>query len=46
MPKKKTITIRDDQAEWVERKYINLSRFVQAKIDEEMQSEGKKGNSS
>ncbi len=36
---KKTITIREDQEEWIKRKYINLSRFVQAKIDEEMRSE-------
>ena len=36
---KKTITIREDQEEWIKRKHINLSRFVQAKIDEEMRSE-------
>lgn len=34
--KRKTITIREDQAKWVAEKHINLSRFVQAKIDEEM----------
>jgi len=34
--KRKSITIREDQAKWVEEKHINLSRFVQAKIDEEM----------
>ena len=36
---KKTITIREDQEEWIKRKHINLSRFVQAKIDEEMRCE-------
>jgi len=34
--KRKSITISDDQAKWVTEKHINLSRFVQAKIDEEM----------
>jgi hypothetical protein len=34
--KRKTITIREDQAKWVVEKHINLSRFVQDKIDEEM----------
>ena len=33
---KKTITIREDQEEWIRSRCINLSRFVQAKIDEEM----------
>jgi len=32
----KTITIREDQEEWLKRNYINLSRFVKAKIDEEI----------
>jgi len=32
----KTITIREDQEEWLKKNYINLSRFVKAKIDEEM----------
>lgn len=32
----KNITIRDDQAQWVDEKHLNLSRFVQAKLDEEM----------
>jgi len=36
---KKSVTIRDDQREWVEKNHINLSRFVQAKIDEEMRKE-------
>ncbi len=34
--KRKTITIREDQAKWIAEKYINLSRLVQDKIDEEM----------
>jgi hypothetical protein len=34
--KPKNITIRDDQAKWVVENHINLSRFVQDKIDEEM----------
>jgi len=37
---KKSVTIRDDQREWVEKNHINLSRFVQAKIDEEMEKRG------
>jgi len=32
----KNITIREDQAKWITDKHINLSRFVQAKLDEEM----------
>jgi hypothetical protein len=32
----KNITIREDQAKWVTEKHINLSSFVQAKLDEEM----------
>ena len=36
---KKTITIREDHEEWIKRRHINLSRFVQAKIDEEIKSE-------
>jgi len=34
--KRKNITIREDQEAWLKKKHINLSRFVQAKIDEEM----------
>lgn len=33
--KHKTITIRDDQAEWIDKVSLNLSRFVQKKLDEE-----------
>jgi hypothetical protein len=32
----KNITIREDQTKWIIEKHINLSRFVQDKIDEEM----------
>lgn len=41
----KTITIREDQEEWLRKNYINLSRFVKAKIDEEMakRTRGEKG---
>jgi len=31
---RKNISIRDDQAEWVEENHLNLSSFVQEKIDE------------
>jgi len=34
--KRKNITIREDQAEWIERAEINLSQLVQDAIDEEM----------
>ena len=34
---KKSITIRRDQAEWIEKISLNLSRFVQKKLDEEME---------
>ncbi len=33
---RKTITVREDQAEWLDELSISLSRFVQKKIDEEM----------
>jgi len=36
---KKSITIRDDQAKWVKDNTVNLSRFVQSKLDEEMKKE-------
>jgi len=35
--KKKSITIRNDQAEWVATHHLNLSRFVQDKLDELIQ---------
>jgi hypothetical protein len=31
---RKNISIRDDQAEWVEDNHLNLSSFVQEKLDE------------
>lgn len=34
--KTKSITIREDQDEWIKEVHLNLSRFVQDKIDEEM----------
>ncbi len=33
----KHITIREEQAEWVRENSLNLSRFVQRKLDELMQ---------
>ena len=41
----KTVTIREDQEEWLEKNYINLSKFVRAKLDEEMakRARGEKG---
>jgi len=34
--KRKTITVRDDQAEWIKKYHINFSRFIQDAIDREM----------
>lgn len=34
--REKSITVREDQAEWIEENYLNLSRFVQGKLDELM----------
>lgn len=34
--KTKNITIREDQAEWIHENSLNLSRFVQRKLDELM----------
>lgn len=33
---RKNITIREDQSEWVRERDLNLSRFVQEKLDEQM----------
>lgn len=33
---RKNITIREDQSEWVEEADLNLSQFVQEKLDEQM----------
>ena len=32
--RRKNITIREDQAEWVEENHLSLSSFVQEKLDE------------
>ena len=32
----KTVTIREDQEKWLEKNYINLSKFVRVKLDEEI----------
>ena len=32
----KTITIRQDQAEYIEQNSLNLSKFVQKKLDEQI----------
>lgn len=34
--KTKNITIREDQADWINENSLNLSRFVQKKLDELM----------
>ncbi|WP_256562732.1 hypothetical protein [Halomarina pelagica] len=34
MATRKNITVRDDQAEWILENHLNLSRFVQDKLDE------------
>jgi len=36
---RKNITIREDQAQWVDENHLNLSRFVQDKLDELMEDE-------
>ena len=38
---RKTITIKDYQDEWLRRNHINFSRWVQAKLDEEIKKGGK-----
>lgn len=35
----KTISIKEKHEKWVKEKHINLSRFVQSKIDEEIKNE-------
>jgi hypothetical protein len=32
--RRKNLTIRDDQAEWVEENHLNLSSFLREKLDE------------
>lgn len=34
---RKNITIREDQEEWIRKNHLNLSRFVQDKLDELME---------
>ena len=34
MATRKNVSIRDDQAEWVQENHPNLSSFVQKKLDE------------
>lgn len=34
--KRKNITIRGDQEKWIKKEHLNLSHFVQDKLDEEM----------
>ncbi len=36
--KRKTITIRDDQEKWIQENSLNLSRFVQKRLDELMKN--------
>jgi len=36
--KRKNVTIRDDQEAWVQENTLNLSRFVQKKLDELMKN--------
>ena len=31
---RKNITVRDDQEKWIQENHLNLSRFVQDKLDE------------
>lgn len=43
--KQKVITIRDDQAEWIDEYYFKLSPYVQAMLDEEIKRRGEKDGS-
>ena len=38
--KRKTITIREDQEEWIQENHLNLSSFVQEKLDELIEERG------
>jgi len=40
---KKTISIREDQAKWLEEKCISLSKLVQRVLDDMMREEREKG---
>ena len=35
--KRKTITIREEQDEWIDDNHLNLSSFIREKLDEEME---------
>lgn len=39
MTTQKSISLRDDQVEWIDENHLNLSRFVQDKLDEQMNDE-------
>ncbi|MFB6103451.1 MAG: hypothetical protein ABEJ73_12935, partial [Haloplanus sp.] len=38
--KRKTITIREDQDEWIENQHLNLSSFVREQLDELIEERG------
>ena len=40
MARRKNITIRDDQEEWIQDNYLNLSGFVQDQLDELIEERG------
>ena len=42
---KKTISIKKRHLEWLDRTMVSLSKFVQRKIDEELEKENKDGDS-
>ncbi|QSG09446.1 Uncharacterized protein HSR122_2062 [Halapricum desulfuricans] len=35
--KRKTITIRKDQEEWIQENHLNLSSFIQEQLDERIE---------
>ena len=37
MATRKTISIRDDQEEWIQKNHLSLSSFVQEKLDEHIE---------
>lgn len=40
MMKRESITIKEEQEEWIQDHHLNLSRFVQDKLDELIEVEG------
>ena len=38
-----TISIREDQYAWIQKHHLSLSRFIQAKLDEEINKRKKEG---